>query len=340
MKSSKYAQADGRRTTQMPIAYGERAMSTWAFFNGSKVPLVGAHAWATGSEKEPVNGQKSGWAATPSSHHGTAMPTMSSFARPLSPHAAARGSLVVAAGGGASSPSAWTLTGRRPQAALPGPRSTSPSTPGTAGSDASRSGAPFQPSDLDLTLKDVVGKVKRTFTSVRAAPTEQPSKSIDLARHLAVGMDTVEELAVSLEHTATVNMADCGVLSSMKDMLQTVNSRFAGNNSSDSEEVVELKDLNAWVVVLNNDIVKVLKKEFPDATSASAVYQPMEAINGTMLRILAELLNLSELDADASLMERIHGPKLKSAGTTAMVAYRYLKRSVSLFFENLEKASV
>lgn len=98
--------------------------------------------------------------------------------------------------------------------------------------------------------------------------------------------------------------------------------------------------LSACGLSTQKDIVKELKKDFLDATSAWAVYQPMEAINATMVRLLAARLDISEVDANNKLMSRIKVPKRKSTKTCTMVAYRYLKRSVSHMFENMGKAAV
>lgn len=92
-------------------------------------------------------------------------------------------------------------------------------------------------------------------------------------------------------------------------------------------------------LLTQKDIVKELKKDFLDATSAWAVYQPMEAINAKMVRLLAARLNISEVDANVKLMGRIKVPKRKTTRTSTMVAYRYLKRSVSHMFENMGKAA-
>lgn len=92
---------------------------------------------------------------------------------------------------------------------------------------------------------------------------------------------------------------------------------------------------------LQKDIVKELKRDFVEATSAWAVYQPMEAINAKMVRLLAERLEVSEVDANTKLMGRIKVPKRRNSRSSAtMLAYRYLKRSVSHLFENLGKAAV
>lgn len=67
----------------------------------------------------------------------------------------------------------------------------------------------------------------------------------------------------------------------------------------------------------------------------------MEAHNATLVRLVARRLSLTEGEANAKLMGRIRVPKRKVDGrTNTMVAYRYLKRTVSHFYEGLGKAAV
>lgn len=85
----------------------------------------------------------------------------------------------------------------------------------------------------------------------------------------------------------------------------------------------------------------MLKDQFVHATTAWDVYKPMEEHNATLARLVAKRLGLSPEEANAKLLERIPSSKRKNSKAPAtVVAYRYLKRSVSHFYENLGKAAV
>lgn len=77
------------------------------------------------------------------------------------------------------------------------------------------------------------------------------------------------------------------------------------------------------------------------ATMAWHVYQSMESHNATLVQLVSARLDISPDAANEKLLERIPSSKRKNSRSPAtVVAYRYLKRSVSHFYENLGKAAV
>lgn len=94
-------------------------------------------------------------------------------------------------------------------------------------------------------MHQVVDKVKRSFSSVRAALTEQRQQSTDLARQMAVGMAKIDSLAVAVEHAAAARDADQTSLADMKTMLQTIVDELSKDNDGPPQE--EPEDPDAWV---------------------------------------------------------------------------------------------
>lgn len=78
------------------------------------------------------------------------------------------------------------------------------------------------------------------------------------------------------------------------------------------------------------------------AESAWQAYPVTEFFNSTLVQMTARKLNLTADVANSMLMSRVAVPTRGNKGkaTSEMVAYRYLKRSVSHFFEMLAKTAV
>lgn len=84
-----------------------------------------------------------------------------------------------------------------------------------------------------------------------------------------------------------------------------------------------------------------LKADFIRADSAWAAYKPMEEHNRTLVGLVSAHLGIPEEEANAKLMTRIPSSRRRnSRASTTIVAYRYLRRAVSHFYENLGKAAV
>lgn len=85
-----------------------------------------------------------------------------------------------------------------------------------------------------------------------------------------------------------------------------------------------------------------MKSKWVAAESAWQAYPVREFYNSTLVRMAARKLNLTTDGANSMLMSRVavptRGNKVKA--TSKMVAYRYLKRRVSQFFEMLGKTAV
>lgn len=89
------------------------------------------------------------------------------------------------------------------------------------------------------------------------------------------------------------------------------------------------------------DLSDSLKKNVIEASCAWDVYKPMDVHNATLVHLVSARLEVSESEANAKLMGRIKVPKRKANGRSdSMVAYRYLKRTVSHFYEGMGKAAV
>lgn len=85
-----------------------------------------------------------------------------------------------------------------------------------------------------------------------------------------------------------------------------------------------------------------MKSEWAEAEQAWKTYPATEYFNTTLVRLTARKLYLTAEGAHAVLIGRVSVPTRGNKGkaTTEMVAYRYLKRSVSPFFEMLGKTAV
>lgn len=71
------------------------------------------------------------------------------------------------------------------------------------------------------------------------------------------------------------------------------------------------------------------------------MYKPVVVHNATLVQLVSDQLGVSASEANSKLMGRIKVPKRKRDGKCdTMVAYRYLKRTVSHFYEGLGKAAV
>lgn len=84
-----------------------------------------------------------------------------------------------------------------------------------------------------------------------------------------------------------------------------------------------------------------MKKEFIEASCAWEVYKPLAVHNARLVDLVADRLDISTGEANSKLMARVSVPKRKASGTSSMmVAYRYLKRTVSHFYEGLGRAAI
>lgn len=84
-----------------------------------------------------------------------------------------------------------------------------------------------------------------------------------------------------------------------------------------------------------------LKQDFINAESAWDAYKPMEEHNTALVTLVADHLRITREEANARLMTRIPSSRRrKSRAATTVVAYRYLRRAVSHFYESLGKAAV
>lgn len=85
----------------------------------------------------------------------------------------------------------------------------------------------------------------------------------------------------------------------------------------------------------------MLKEEFIHAEAAWDVSKPMVDHRTTLVKLVCERLGLTEAEANAKLLTRIPSGKRKDSKAPAtIVAYRYLKRAISHFYENLGKGAV
>lgn len=85
----------------------------------------------------------------------------------------------------------------------------------------------------------------------------------------------------------------------------------------------------------------MLKNDFINARSAWEVYKPMEEHYAALVLLVMESQGVSAEDANEKLL--MHMPARKRRGSKApstVVVYRYIKRAVSHFYENLGKAAV
>lgn len=88
-------------------------------------------------------------------------------------------------------------------------------------------------------------------------------------------------------------------------------------------------------------LVVKLKQDFINAESAWDAYKPMEEHNTYLVTLVAETLGVTREEANAKLMTRIPSSRRRnSRAATTVVAYRYLRRAVSHFYESLGKAAV
>lgn len=84
-----------------------------------------------------------------------------------------------------------------------------------------------------------------------------------------------------------------------------------------------------------------LKRDFIEASCAWDVYKPVDVHNAKLVQLVSDHLGVSTSEANSTLMGRIKVPKRKRDGKSdTMVAYRYLKRTVSHFYEGLGRAAV
>lgn len=219
------------------------------------------------------------------------------------------------------------------------PRSASPLPAGSAG-PAIADAAPVTDGDEELGIKDVLGMVKRSFATVRGALTEQRARASDLERQVAAGMTKIDRLAVALEQSMSAHATDRQMLANMSQLLDNIMERMKADADNDDAAPVEA-DPHAWVAPVRKDLLRVLKDDFIHAKSAWAVYKPMEEHHATLVRLVAERLGVTPEEASVKLLTRIPSSKRKNSKSPAtVVAYRYLKRAVSHFYENLGKAAV
>lgn len=194
--------------------------------------------------------------------------------------------------------------------------------------------------DEDLGVRDVLGMVKRSFATVRGALTEQRARATDLERQLAAGMTKIDRLAVALERSMAAHAADRQVLANINKRLDNMADHLQPKEDEREAAAVE-EDPYAWVAPVRKDLLRVLKDEFIHAKTAWDVYKPMEEHHSTLVQLVGERLDLTHEEASAKLLVRIPSSKRSNSKTpSTVVAYRYLKRAVSHFYENLGKAAV
>lgn len=194
-------------------------------------------------------------------------------------------------------------------------------------------------------MGDVLGMVKRSFATVRAALTEQRGKVDDMARQIAAGMSKVDRLAVLLEQSLTAHVADRATLESLRKRGDEIMERLSAADPSQAPAVQpqeeEEEDSFAWVDDLRTELLAMLKDDFNHAKSAWDVYKPMEAHYAALVLLVMEAQVVSSEEADEKLL--MHMPARKRRGSKApstVVVYRYIKRAVSHFYENSGKAAV
>lgn len=244
MSSFNYAHEDARQTTMMSVAHGDGAVAAGAFYSSTGAPLVGIRAWSA-SQSGPAVGLTSGVAPAHASQQADPAPALRAPPIPLSPGMYAPGPLPTGPAGRASSPAALPPSRRAARTSSGRARSSSPAPPAAADSAVEGASAPAAGADRDLSMHQVVDKVKRNFASVRAALTEQRQQSTDLARQMAVGMAKIDSLAVALEHAAAARDTDRNSLADVKTMLQTIVEELSKDNDGAPQE--EPEDPDAWV---------------------------------------------------------------------------------------------
>eukprot|EP00170_Pyropia_yezoensis_P002229 contig_9327_g2233 len=165
-------------------------------------------------------------------------------------------------------------------------------------------------------MGDVLGMVKRSFATVRAAFTEQRRKVDDMARQTAAGMSKVDRLALLLEQSLAAHIADRATLKSLRKC---------------ADEITKPQ----------TELLAMLKDDFSHAKSAWDVYKPMYAHHAALFLLMMESQGVSSEEANERLL--MHMPARKRRGSKApstLVVYRYIKRTVSHFYASSGKAAV
>lgn len=182
--------------------------------------------------------------------------------------------------------------------------------------------------------------VKRSFATVRGALTEHRARATDLERQVAAGMTKIDRLAVALESSMAARAGDRQMLTNVSKRVDEVMEHLTADRNPEEAAPVEA-DPYAWVPLVRKDLIRTLKDQFIHAKSAWDVYKPMEEHHSTLVHLVSARLDITTDEASAKLLLRVPSSKRKNSKSPAtVVAYRYLKRAVSHFYENLGKAAV
>lgn len=252
-----FSQDETRRTLLTSNTNGDSTAT--AFFSGGSAAIASGGSWAPTSH-----------GAFPS-HPWAAQPTA---ALPAAPDLQNEGPMLptppvpvvlpprrggTPAGRAATPPSGPSApSARRPRNARRAarvstavPRSCSPAPPGSTGPVRVELAPGTDGEDGELGVGDVLGMVKRSFATVRAALTEQRGKVDDMARQIAAGMSKVDHLAVLVEQSMTARVADRATLEGLRERADEIMEQLIAAGPSQGPAVQpqeeEEEDSFAWV---------------------------------------------------------------------------------------------
>ncbi|KAK1863755.1 hypothetical protein I4F81_006309 [Pyropia yezoensis] len=135
-------------------------------------------------------------------------------------------------------------------------------------------------------------------------------------------MTKIDRLAVAVEQIANCRTEDHALMTRLgKKIDDLIDCLKADGGDGETSEAAE--DPHAWVGVVRE------------------AYKTMGEHNLTLVDLVAGHLGITEEEANAKLMTRIPSSRRRnSRASSTIVAYRYLRRAVSHFYENLGKAAV
>ncbi|KAK1867677.1 hypothetical protein I4F81_010182 [Pyropia yezoensis] len=160
----------------------------------------------------------------------------------------------------------------------------------------------------ELRIGYVLGVVKRSIATVRAALTEQRGNVADMGRQVAAGIAKNNAQVVALEHRMAAHAADRAMLIKMSKQLDDITQQLAAEEA-EATEPAPTEDPYAWVKPLRKDLLRVLKEAFIHAETAWDMYKPMVDHHATPVKLVRERLNLTDAEASAKLMTRIPSGK-------------------------------